>query len=126
MTFITITMEKTTLRSMSITTIIQTHTCTTKWSLIINIIMTLTLTMDTTINLIAHSILNKSSTTMEELFVNFHQAIAVVVGTPFLSMVLNLTQDISIQFVKSTSNQVVAALVPQFAHTVCSLSMCTI
>ena len=126
MTFITIIMEKTTLRSMSITTIIQTHTCTTKWSLIINIIMTLTLTMDTTINLIAHSILNKSSTTMEELYANFHQAIAVVVGTPFLSMVLNPTQDISIQFVKNTSNQVVAALVPQFAHTVCSLSMCTI
>ena len=111
---------------MSIMIIIQIHTCTTVRSLITNIIMTLTLTMDTMINLIAHNTLNKSSITMEELFANFHQVIVAEVGTLFLSMVLNLTQGISIQFVKIISNQVAAALARQFVHTVCSLSMCII
>ena len=126
MMYITITMKETTLLLMGIMTIIQTHTCITVRSLITNIIMTLTLTMDTTINLIAHNILNKFSTTMEELSANFHQATVVEVGTLFLSMVQNHMQDISIQFVKSTLNQAAAALAHQFVHMVCLLSMCII
>ena len=126
MMFITITMKETTLLLMGIMTIIQTHTYITVRSLITNIIMTLTHTMDITINLIAHSILNKYSIMMEELYANFHQAIAVVADILFLSMVQNPMLDISIQFVKSILSQVAAAPVHQFARTACSLSMCII